>query len=88
MFADQLSNDRWLPVHLILCPPILYLDVLTLEITGLAKALPKRSGEVCIRLRGADVDKSDHRDRLLLRGRRERPRHRATHKRDEPAPLH
>src|SRR5262249_32170026 len=37
---------------------------------------------------GAEIEKSDHRHRRLLRARRERPRRRAAEQRDERATLH
>ena len=87
-WRTSFSHNLRQPVSLILCPPVFYLDVLTLEMTGFSKAIPKGIDENCSCFGGAKVDESNHRHCWLLRACRERPRRRAAKKIDEFAPSH
>ena len=62
--------------------------ILPLDIARLLEAFAKRSTLARGVLRRATVDETNHRQRRLLRARRERPRGRAAKQRDEVAPPH
>src|SRR5262249_39615355 len=71
-------------IDLILCPTIFDYNIAAIDETGFAEALTKCRGEMGASIGGAVMEKSDHRQRGLLRTRRERPRHRrAAEERDE-----
>src|SRR5262249_55953057 len=69
-------------------PAILDCDILAFKIASLTKSLAKR-GKVGGRFRWRPrAQEPDHRQRQLLRTRRDRPRRRAAEQRNEIAPLH
>jgi hypothetical protein len=63
-------------------------NVAAFDETGLAEAFAEGRDHACAQLGRTWIDKSDHRDRALLRARRKRPNARGADKRDELAPSH
>src|SRR5262249_39661415 len=84
--ANQLGRERWQTVQLSLGPAIFDGDVLAFDVAGLLQALAECSQPVSISVRRLAVDKANHRNRGLLRARRQRPCCRRTaEQRDECA---
>jgi hypothetical protein len=71
---DQIGSHGGKPIKLTLRPAIFNGDVAAFEITRLAEAAAEGGHHVCVWLRRGAMEKSDHRQRRLLRARRERPR--------------
>src|SRR5262249_36829198 len=86
--ANQVCRQFRQAVDLILGEAVCNRDVLALDIAGIFEALAECAQQVPDRFGRLVVEKPDHRHRLLLRARRERPRCRAAEQRDELAPLH
>src|SRR5262249_9691905 len=85
--ADEIGDDRRHAIVLAFKPMVLHHHVLALDIAGLVKAFTERSGWARGILGRPAGDKTDDRDRRLLRARRERPgRRRAAEHRYELAP--
>src|SRR6516225_3055491 len=76
-------------IKLILGPAVFDCDILALTKAAVLKPLTKCAEQMRVRGGRCTVKKSDHRHRLLLRPRRERPRtRRAAEQPDERAALH
>jgi hypothetical protein len=75
--ADQIGHDRRHAIVLAFKPMVLHHHVLALDIAGPVKAFTERSGWARGSLGRPAGDKTDDRDRRLLRARRERPGRRA-----------
>src|SRR5262249_4568908 len=87
--ANQVGRQRRQSIDLIFAPAVYDRDVLALDIPAILEATVKSAKTVRVRVRRLAVEKPDHRHRLLLRPRRERPRDRcAAEQRDELAPRH
>src|SRR5262245_18775261 len=86
---NQIGYQCRQSVVLPLRPPPFDRYVAALNVTGFAQPLAKcGDGPRVATLGPTGVDKPDHRQRRLLRARRERPCCRAAEQRDELAPLH
>ena len=84
---DEFGRERRQPIPPSLRPAVFDRDVLTLDVAGLVQASAEGGNRRSERLRRLSIEESDHRQRRLLRARRERPRRRAAERRDElPAP--
>src|SRR6516164_2130370 len=73
---------------LAICPAVLDRHILPLDVAGFAQASVEggyAGGECCSR---SAVEETNHRNRRLLRGRRERPRCETAEKSEELAPPH
>jgi hypothetical protein len=68
-----------------MCPAVLNRDILAFNKTRLTKTLFECRRVLGLCRRGCDTEKANHRHRLLLSARRDRPRRRATEQRDELA---
>src|SRR5262249_24244118 len=86
--ADQLLGERAHPLAVAIRPAGLNPDRSPLGETTLAQTGLECGGEMHQAGGGLTVEKADHRQRALLRARRERPRRRAAEQRDERAPFH
>src|SRR5262249_13681141 len=88
--TDQIGCQFRKTIVLTFRPAIFDDDAATLDITGLSQGLAKGGKAAAHRNVGRHgAEKSDHRQRRLLRLRRDRPgRNCATEKRDNLAPLH
>src|SRR5262245_2997844 len=75
--ADEIGHDRRHAIVLAIKQMVLHHHVLALDIAGLVKAFTERSGWARGSLGRPAGDKTDDRDRRLLRARRERPGRRA-----------
>src|SRR5262249_53099417 len=84
--VNQIGCQHWQLVVSPLGPAVFNPQVLTLDVAGLFQALAERRRVVCERLRRATMQKPNHRQRRLLRARRDRPCRRTAEKRDELAP--
>src|SRR5262249_7622402 len=73
-------------VDVIVSPAILNGDVSALDVTGLAETAAERVEEIAEGVPRRQSEKSDHRRRLLLRARRERPCRSRAEQGDELAP--
>src|SRR5262245_7562161 len=72
-------------------PPILDRHILALDVPGFTNALPECGQKACTigKERPRAAEEPDHRQRRLLRARRDRPRdRRAAEQRDERPPSH
>src|SRR5262249_8529708 len=68
-------------------PTVLNREILAVDQTRFAQALPERRHTIAVGLRGAGTEEPDHRHSRPLRARHERPRcRRAAQERDEVAP--
>src|SRR5262245_53824068 len=86
---NQIGYQCRQSVVLPLRPPPFDRYVAALNVTGFAQPLAKcGDGPRVATLGPTGVDEPDHRQRRLLRARRERPRRRASEQRDELPPLH
>jgi len=86
---DEVLRQPRQPVILTLGRAILDRDVLPLDIAGFLEALAERRHQVGRSFNRRASQKTDHRQRRLLRPRRERPRDsRAAEQCDELAPPH
>src|SRR5262249_6613441 len=83
-----IGGERWQAAVVAECPAELDRYVFTLGEAALFQAAAERFEPVHGILRRARAHKPDHRQRRLLRPRRERPRRRASDKRDELPPPH
>ena len=87
--ADQISHQCRQAIVLALQPVVLDRHVLAVDVAGFVEAFAERGHKARVGIGRPVSDKPDHRQRRLLRARRERPRsRRAAKKRDEIAPLH
>jgi hypothetical protein len=97
--AAGCRNHRHLTVHqfgrkhrqsivVILCPTIVDLDVLALDVTCVLQPLPEPAQTIRVQIRRCVAEEPNHRHRRLLRPRRERPHGRAAEQRDELAAFH
>ena len=86
--ASQIGRQRWKPIDLIVGPAVFDRYVLALDMTGFLQTLAKSAQTVHVRAGRRAVQEPDHRHRLLLRPRRQRPCRRACKSRDELAPSH
>jgi hypothetical protein len=84
--ANQFGRKLRQPIVLALRPAVFDHYVLALDIADLLQALTKCAQTVRQFVRRSLIEEPDHRHRLLLRARRNRPRHRAAKKRNEIAP--
>src|SRR5262249_1105511 len=85
---NQLKRDHRHSIVLPLRPTVLDGHVLALDIAGFLQALTECRNHRHVAVRRCTVEESDHRQRRLLRPRRERPYHRrAAEQRDELAAL-
>ena len=71
--ADQVGHQRRQPIVLALQPVVLDRHVLALDVTGFAEAFAERGHIARVAFGRAVAEKPDHRQRRLLRARRERP---------------
>src|SRR5262249_34567238 len=85
---DQFGHERWEPLVPSVCPAILDRRILAFDIASFPQALAERSHERRISVRRCAVEKSNHRDRLRLSARHERPPRRTTEQHEEFAPSH
>src|SRR6516165_11125034 len=87
--ADEVSHERRQAIVSALQPVVFDHHVLALDVAGFVEGFAERSRIAPRGLGRPNVDEADHRHRLLLRARRERPSCRyAAEQRDELAPLH
>src|SRR5215472_7929681 len=86
--ANEIRQQRWKSIVLILRPAIFDSHVFALDIAGFAQALPECAQTARELVRRAAAKISDHRHRRLLRVCRQRPSRRAAEQRDELAPPH
>jgi hypothetical protein len=87
--AHQIGHQSRKSIVVPLRPMVFDRDVLALDVTSFAYALPKCGPEVLVLFGCADIHETDNRHRRLLCTRRERPcNRRAAEKRDELAPPH
>src|SRR5262249_28048058 len=77
LLANQFGRQRRQSIDLIFGPTVLDRHVLALDIAGVLQALAKSAKRLRESLGRLHVEESDHRRRLLLRARRERPRGRS-----------
>src|SRR5215831_7808730 len=86
--AYQIGCEVGQSVVLVLRPAILDRHILALDVAGFTNALPE-CGQIARTIGRRAAEEPDHRHRLLLGARRERPRDcRAAEQRDELAALH
>src|ERR1700676_375276 len=86
---NQIGRQCRQPIILAFCPAVFDHHIAAFDVTGFAQPFEKGRQGPRVSLRRLGVDKSDHRHRLLLRARCERPRGcRAAEKGDDLAPLH
>jgi len=74
--ANEIGRQLRQAIVLAFRPPILYRQILALDVPGVSKALPERGHKVGPLGGGTGVNEPNHRHRLVLRARRERPRRR------------
>ena len=88
--ADEIGGQCGQPIVMALRPAIFDRQILSLDIAGFAQSLAERDHKQCRRRAGRPgVEDADHRHRLLLRARSERPcRHHAGEKNYEIASPH
>src|SRR5262245_28698094 len=87
--ADEVGHERGQAIVLAAEPVVLDDHVLALYVARFAEALTKRGSMARGAIERPTADKANHRHGLLLRPRRERPRHRrAAEKGDETATVH
>jgi hypothetical protein len=87
--ADEIGRQCRQPIILAFGPAVFDSDVLALDMSGVGQTLPERRDNRRIVAKRPAVEKSDQRQRRLLRARRERPSgRRATDQCDELAALH
>jgi hypothetical protein len=85
--ANQIGNQCRQAIVLALQPVVLNSDVLSFDVTEFLETFTERGHITRSDFRSPRVKQLDHRRRLLLRARRERPGRRAAKQRDEPAPV-
>jgi len=85
---NQFGRENGEPLHLPLRPAVFDQDVTVLDVTELTQSLTKRGHIRCARVGQAAAEEADHRHRLLLRARHERPRCSNSDQLDELAPSH
>ncbi len=73
--TDQIGRHRRQPIVLALRPAIFDRYVAAIDVAGFAQPFEKGGQGPRVSLRRLGVEKSDHRQRPLLRARRERPKH-------------
>ena len=81
--VNEIGQQRWKSIVLILRPAVFDRYVLALDIAGFAQTLTERAQTAREHVRRFAPEVSDHWHRGLLRARRERPRRRAAHERYE-----
>src|SRR5215831_2263618 len=87
--ANEVGCQFRQAIGVVMRPPELDGQVLALDVAALAQSLAESSHSICERLRRAELEQPDYRQRRLLRARRERPCGcRAAEKRYELAALH
>src|SRR5262245_41875094 len=72
--ADKVGHERWQAVVLAAEPAVLDGHVLALYVAGFGEAFTERACMAGGAIERPTADKADHRQGLLLRARRERPR--------------
>src|SRR5262249_9340488 len=86
--ANEIRQQHWKSIVLILRPAVFDSHVLALDIAGFAQATTERAQTAREHVRRFTAEVSDHRHRRLLRARRERPYGRRTaEQRYEVAPF-
>src|SRR5262249_23361392 len=84
--ANEVGCQFRQAIGVVMRPPELDGQVLALDVAALAQSLAESSHSICERLRRAELEQPDYRQRRLLRARRERPCGcRAAEQRDELA---
>src|SRR3984893_2825246 len=87
--TNQIGRQFRQSIVLVVRPAIFDGHVFALDMAGLAQALAERANTVGVLVARCEVEEPDHRHRLLLRPRRERPcGRRAAEKRNEIPPPH
>src|SRR5439155_24021584 len=88
--ADDVGCQRGQTIIVALRPAVFDRYVLTLDVAGFAESFAEGGENGCAPVGGKAVQEADHRHRLLLRARRERPgdRRRSTEQCDEIAAFH
>src|SRR5262245_37797950 len=87
--AYQIGCEIGQLIVLVLRPAILDCHILAFDVAGFTNALPECSQKECTIGRPRAAEEAEHRQRWLLRARRERPHcRRAAEQRDELAPSH
>src|SRR5262245_54663008 len=87
--ANQVGSQFRQLANFIVRPTKLDRDVVTFDISAFRQPLAERRQQMGGRLGGAGIEIADHRQRLLLPARHNRPRRRrASEQRDELAPPH
>src|SRR4051812_10670928 len=74
--ADEIGGQCGQPIVMALRPAVFDRQILSLDVAGFAQSLAERGHKWCTQARRPGAEVSDHRHRLLLRPRRERPRDR------------
>src|SRR5262249_48317478 len=85
--ADEIGGQCSKPTVISLRPAVFDRHVAAFDKTGVIQPLSNDSDQECISRPRTTAQDTDNR-KLLLRARRERPRHRAAEQRDELAALH
>jgi hypothetical protein len=89
LMANEVGRQQRKSVVFVIRPAVFDREVLALDIASLFQAPMERGQEGCVLAGWPTVEEPDHRHRLLLRVRRERPRGcRAAEQSDELAALH
>src|SRR5262249_47875775 len=86
--ANQIGGQYRQSIVVTLGPAVFDDDVLVFDGAGLRQALAEGCDETRVFPGRRAIEEPDHRQRVLLRARRERPRGRAAEQRDELAALH
>src|SRR5262249_18705288 len=86
--ADQIGCERRQPVILALSPAVFDAYIPVFDIAGVIQALAERGQGVLVLRGGLGVEEPDHRQRRLLRPRRQRPSGCASDVADKFAPSH
>src|SRR5262245_32018080 len=86
--SDQIRRQLGQPVVLVLCEAIDDRHVLAFDVARLLQALMECAQTLRDIVGRSQIEKSDHRQRRLLRARRQRPRRRAAEDRDKLAAFH
>src|SRR5262245_5397855 len=84
--AYQIGCEVGQYIVLVLRPAILDHDILALDVAGFANALPECGQIACAISQRRAAEESNHRQRWLLRARRERPRGCRAAERDQQPP--
>ena len=79
--AEPVQPQYRQPIVLSICPTIVDLDVLALDVTGLFQPLSEGAQTVFVQARRGGAERTDYRHRRLLRSRHDRPGDRNLHDR-------